>query len=815
MRKGGDHGIDKVESSDRRDRSVSPVVGILLLFGMVFVGAAVLAVSGVALMDSLDSQSQNEQFETCLQETDQRVKTVLTYSDLEELPCEGGEYVDDGEIHLIWHDGNATAGTNSSLPAQYGNTSVNATLGALEFETDERTYAYQAGGIWERTDGYSQVLTPPPFEYDDELRANVIAIDRDTKADELRKLNRNPDGALAAKIEAASTRAYELGYRNLTIAVESDYHEGWERHFEETMTNSSVTVSRNVSNLPLESNSTVRVDVDGVFDPDPARFVVETDHGLSGPAVKSDTHIVTPPGNGSGVAKGKHPATFTAQVKNVGEQSGDTDVTLSIDNGTVTETESVTDLDAGSDDPVAFKVPYSDLEDNLTTGESYDYTYKIDGKDALNTTGSFFLSKAKGPYLEVKDLQTDRNGNEDHLTISAEVTNTGGINVSDGELELEIEAENYKDAYSPKKEDVTRYVGESAPVTWTVNKTKLLTVEHEVTLRALGSPESESDSFTIGDDVGVAPGESDLEIPENTEVNVSVVGTELGTNPYSGWEEERVDWAPTFATLYTAPVQQGDSLQTGGQETEGATNPEPVPDVEWHGENLNQWDNPRPIYSHSFTTTESVRLMVEGKSYNNCGSYEQVGYDGTFAHYSCPTGMEDEEWITASADPNDPETNVRVLSEDRNILPEFDPGVEVQHTPKELLDREGVNVNVTERENGSAEIHLDENEYLFVFELSHEPGDGHPDENCDFPEGMDPEDYWNRALNCNGDPDFNDMIVHVDITQNDPESPEFRGHFNDGNGNTATFGPGDGGDDDGSDYQPPEVGVGSDELIIW
>nr|WP_247729025.1 CARDB domain-containing protein [Halovivax limisalsi] len=644
------------------------------------------------------------------------------------------------------------------------------------------------------------------------MRANVIAIDEDTNADELRKLNRNPDGALAAEIEAASQRAYEQGYRNLTIAVESDYHEGWERHFEETMTNSSVTVSRNVSDLPLDSNSTVRVDVAGVFDPDPARFIVEADRGLDGPAVK-DPHIVKPAGNGSNAGTPNHTATFEAEVKNVGEQTGDTDVTLSIDNGTVTETKSVTDLDADSSKSVEFEFTYSNLRDNLTTGQSYDYTYQIDGKNALKATGSFFLAEESGPYLEVTDLQTNTNPGATHLTISAKVTNTGGENATNGKLKLDIEADEYEDAYSPQKEDVTRDVGESALVSWEVNKTKLLTVDHDFTLTALGSSESVSGSFTIGDGVGVAPGESDLEIPKNTEVNVSVVGTELGTNPY-GWED-RVDWAPTFATLYTAPIQQGDSLQIGGQETEGETNPEPVPSVEWHDENLNQWDDPLPIYSHNFTTSESVRLMVEGQSYEECGSYEQVGSDGTHAHYSCPTGEEEEKWITASADPNNPETNVRVLNERNNILPEFDPGVEVQHTPKELLDREGVDVNVTERENGSAEIHLDENEFLFVFELSHEPGDGHPDENCDFPEDMDPEDYWDRALNCDGDPDFNDMLVHVDITRNDPESPKFKGRFNDGNGNTATFGPGDGGDDDGSDYQPPEVGVGSDELIIW
>ncbi|WP_247729026.1 DUF7289 family protein [Halovivax limisalsi] len=821
----GDRGFERGTSTDRSDehrRSVSPVVGVIFLFGMVAAGAVVLGVSGMALMDTLETDSEGEQLRSCLQETNQRASTALSYSTAEEVPCEGGTYVPDGQLYLVWHN---DTGGSTDLPADYADTTVHVDpLGAIEFGNDARTYAYQGGGTWTVADGYARPMASPPFEYADELRADVIAIDDGPGSSGPQRLDRNRDGTIGAKIQRAQREAYERGYSNLTIVVESSYHRGWKQHFQRAMTNGSADVSTDLDEFPrVDDNRAVRVDVSDLYEREPASFVVAADHGLSGSLVSN--HVITPPGG----APGRNTVEFTAEIENVGGTIGGTSVEFDVLGAGIDRETTVDDLAPGDSKNVTFDVPYGEIN-GLSTGESYDYTITVEDGTGLKSEGSFFVAESAGPRLEVTNASATKRsavaspGPDEQIVIEADVTNTGGSNATDGEIALSLELPEYDfdDPYNLTEMDpftVDRTVGASAPVRWTINSTSLLGAEHDFTVSAVDNTDPDGeDGGTFANENGPDVGDTELILPGGSNVNVSVLGTEIGTEADAN---NNVRWGAAFGSIYTQPVESGDFVGDSIDPTGPAERVEGVP---WHDQNLNRWDDHRTIFSHSFTTEERVSLLFQARSYYTCSYGGPNSYGGhkysdsttigstLYHHYDCPTGLEYDPLVEIEADAGAEKTNVRVLSQEDNVLPQLDPGIEIQQSAKDLLERPEVDINVTELPDGSAELDLDDNEYIFVFELTHYPG--MTGTGCYVDPSVSPDEYWQKAFDCPNDPDFNDMLVHVDVESMDPEPYDFRGTFDGGNGLDAPFGPGDPADSDETIDPGPSVEVGSGELII-
>ncbi|RQH00431.1 flagellin [Natrarchaeobius oligotrophus] len=275
-----------------------------------------------------------------------------------------------------------------------------------------------------------------------------------------------------------------------------------------------------------------------------------------------------------------------------------------------------------------------------------------------------------------------------------------------------------------------------------------------------------------------------------------------------------INWVAASADLVTQPVDE-DGTAIG--------EPTRLGDVPWHDTNLNRFDEPRPLYEYSFTTEERVSFMISATSYNHggsdfCGSYTDRTFTDTYDgavwdHTECSDDAvladEDDELVSLSADTETEETNVRVLGEDDVQLPELDPGVERQMSTDELLERPEVDVPVDE----DGYLDLGEHEYIFVFEITHHPIQHNSNPSVD--RNISPDDYWDEAHETNGDPNFNDMIAHVEISPSGGGLPDLDPSFSGAEGDAASGGTG-GSDDptESGNSSGDNVDVGTDEIII-
>lgn len=942
-KRGGLTGSEHSEANTAR--SVSPVVGIILLFGMVFIGAAIVATAGMVVMDDVETASAAEQSKQCTLETDHRIATVLANDGMKEFPCDGGDYASDGSMYVVWHDGTSDPNLLNAFPQS---TAKIDELGAIKYSIGGEAYAYQAGGVWKGSGSSVEPLSSPPISYNPNsdtkprLEINPVVMNGSRADQGVQTLSRG-SGTGGAGFASAQEHAASNGYTNLTIVVESEYHEGWEQYFESNFAgNATVTGSSSLMLNGVDNDRAVAVEISNAMDPSP-RFQIDSDNGLVGPtALKPDvlgTKSETDLKPGRRAAGNK--LRVETDIRNVGHQSGRTDISFNIPGTTVTKDTQSGTISAGTVESETIVLSHSKVKD-LTPGEVYEYNISTDD-DFLDTHGSFLYATHEAPYLQVTNPRVDGddasddedplNATEENATLSVDVHNTGASDVDGASLDLDIDVPGTDNPYnlSTNRYTVDRQYGENATVTWSVNRSTLLEGEHEFTVTSANGSDV-SGHFVVEN--GVDIGDTELRLDPGTTVNATVAGTEMsdsnrgrdgehtagypvtdkgagkfttsedgmafsfdasapeseqdemeisedggwvapdGTTPevesdchwlwgcdyswtwdtnelvwnddagYSltwthggdwGWDGEtgstlvpagestelvvdtrslpqyQVEWVPGSATLITQQVNE---------ENEAIGEPTPISDVDWHDTNLNvEKGTSRPVYEHSFRTTERVSFQMEASSHIQggdgfCGrnptrTSREIIDGNIYANQYCPgeDAVTGGDLVNLNADTETESTNVRVLK-DGDQLPTIESGSEWQRDVDELLGREAIDVSV--REDGT--LDLSSNEFIFAFELTH-----HPEQYNEVPtvdEDITADEYWNLAQSRNGDPNFNDMLVHVEIRPPAPtEDFGFSGAYDSGSG-TVSIGPGSSDDNGGSDGDTDGIDIGSDEIII-
>ena len=802
------------------ERSVTPLVGIILLFGLVMIGAALVVVTGMALIDTLESGSERERTETCLDEAEHRISTVVTYDTDETLPCEGGQYIDDGEVYLVWHD-NATVDIDE-LDDVYEKTSVNATLGAIEYSGGDRTYAYQSGGTWEVSDDYTRVLSGPAIEYGDELRISVLTIDEDDLRNDVTRVSRHSEGTLADEIQAAQRDARSEGYGNLSLVIESEYHDGWADHLDSSMVDENASVTHDAD------DRSVQVDIANATTATEAEFFVTGDEGLRDEYGEENVFIGwDTPASPDPTAGPNTGFDIAAVVENTGRQDGAEDVEISITDPDDPSHEYLSkiredvSINGTAERTIDFNFTAGAVNSGgIEFGEVYDYDIVPENdRNGFDERGSFYVAFDEDSYLDVRNPrinEEDASNREtpvavegENVTLEVDLHNIGAANATEEALELEVETSKSPDADPYELADepdpsIDRSFGQNETVAWTVNGSKLLDGEHTFTVTAVESGEAATGHFDVED--GVDVGDTDLVVPSETDVNVSIIGSELSTT-------DPVRWLPTYVNVFTQPLDDGN---------DPIGDPERHEEMDWADTNLNRHDERLTIYEYDFTTEERVSLMLQATSYRECGDWRwQDNIDGTDT-YDCETGDEYNTHVDLTADTETEESNVRVLNETRNTMPELEPGIDVQMRADELLQRDGVDIEVTENDDEDVydgegyDLHLGENEFVFLFEITHHPEQFNHGPRLDSDVDWTNQRYWEEAFERQGgDPNFNDVIAHVEIDPPDtPADFGFESEFDSGDGQSVDFGPGTGSDGDTGAGDGSGVDVGGDEIII-
>ena len=226
------------------ERAQSEVLGTVLLLGLtVTVVGSTVALGGAALDDS-QTRADLQRAEGAMTQLDSKTSLVAHgESPSQRLRMDVGRTAD----FRVSED----AGW-MRIEVETAETEVNetVTLGAVVYERDGETVAYQGGGVWRSGGGGARMVSPPEFHYrGDTLTLPLVTVDGD---------GRVGDAAVVSRVQGRPTGLFPtedvanpLFGGNVTITVESDYAAAWGRFFE----------SRTEANVTQLSSDTVEVEL--------------------------------------------------------------------------------------------------------------------------------------------------------------------------------------------------------------------------------------------------------------------------------------------------------------------------------------------------------------------------------------------------------------------------------------------------------------------------------------------------------------------------------------------------------------------------
>lgn len=526
---------------------------------------------------------------------------------------------------------------------------------------------------------------------------------------------------------------------------------------------------------------TATASIRGTAGGDGAAYVVVADEGITDGGVDDEEQVIADDGT---------EFTIGAEVLNTYPAPTDDPVTLTIPDAGVEVTKTPT-VPSGNRSTVSFNL-HPD-EHAFEHGTVYEYNVSADG-NGLQTPGSFYFG-TPGTSFELS------NGNvtvDENVTLTADLHNVG---VSDGEQNVSLELE-YGDEMPAELEDenlygyldereVERSFGQNGTIDFELNQSNLLSGSYNATIRT--NDDEIRIPFEV--DTGVDPGRTGLGEIENSNVTVEVLGTQVSGDGSIGG-----GWFTRPTPVHNLAPMTLDVVANG--ETEHSfENPE-------RGANINigpTWqDKTDESYTYEFSIEDETELTLRNTRYPTCQDESTNPTD--LDHYTGPTDR-DLMWCTdvrgypsfgpidASQDRN--LQNVRVRSAENNTIPALPAGTDQQLSATEVLEKRGL------VEEGDNELDLGPGEFVFLFENTESTNE----------DGIDA--LWNEAIDAyeehpdrTHDPNFNDLIVYVEVERADVDPGRPSIVISPDAGDATEVGSGEGTDPGPTDVEP-EFGDGT------
>lgn len=284
------------------DRGVSELVGVVVLFGIVAAGSALILLSGAAVTEEVRAESRVTAAESALVEMDGTVQSLAATRgddagpvDLGPVDPTSAEIRDTGQLRIQVN----------------GNPACTATmdLSALEYRDDAgTTVAYEAGAVWKRTESGVVVEKAPELGFrEGALQLQVVTLEGAVDDEEM-TVDYNRTESIDETESVRDALFSETSCRRpdtVTVEVESDYHAGWQSHLESTLPASATVTTTGPETVRAE------VDLDATYD-----VVDFTDSSMPGEVVSTGSgdavHL-------DGVAESR---TFAGTVTYLGGENG-------------------------------------------------------------------------------------------------------------------------------------------------------------------------------------------------------------------------------------------------------------------------------------------------------------------------------------------------------------------------------------------------------------------------------------------------------------------------------------------------------------
>ncbi len=242
--------LSDTSSPGEPERGQTETIGLILVFGMVLAGAALIVTFGaVAIEDTQGTLSETRAQKAMTQFDSKSALVALGNSQTQSIivPLRGME-----NLEVKPGAGTMTIEVNKiGGPTQHNET---WSLGAFVFESGEMNIAYQGGGVWRKrgTTNESVMVSPPEFHFrNGTLTLPVITIDGPDSVTERVSVSHKITDSWYPDQSASPPRANPLDNHKVELTVQSEYYKGWGRYFEER-TDGEVTYNHSNNEVTIE-----------------------------------------------------------------------------------------------------------------------------------------------------------------------------------------------------------------------------------------------------------------------------------------------------------------------------------------------------------------------------------------------------------------------------------------------------------------------------------------------------------------------------------------------------------------------------------
>ena len=226
------------EITGAEHRAQASLVGLVLLIGIVSISIIGVLLVGSAAMNELQGSIGVQNAQHAMREVDVRLSQVaFSANDAHTLDFTGQngnvEVTSDGKMTI-----EMVGGANQSCRKEIA-------FGAIEYRgRDGTVVAYQAGGVWKRTERGSVMLSPPDMQYRNGTFSLQMVNVTGSASGSVQKLraSKNVTASRAASQEFREAFRTCSPPDNTTLTVQSDYYEAWAEFFQSHADAGSVTV---------------------------------------------------------------------------------------------------------------------------------------------------------------------------------------------------------------------------------------------------------------------------------------------------------------------------------------------------------------------------------------------------------------------------------------------------------------------------------------------------------------------------------------------------------------------------------------------
>jgi len=495
-------------------RSQSDLVAIVVLFGMVFLGAGVVILAGGMLVGNVQDTSQQQLAQDTAAQTQDQVHQALLTGEVREIPTDemgsiDSRMVDDGSIRLEMY--NRTSGNVCGE-------AVSEDLGAIVYETADAEVIYEAGAIWQRDESGISIQHTPGIDYDEEdgTEISLMSVDPGGEAGVIQPnvTARSETNRAVEEMLVSCPRAGRPGgaATSMRVTVDSPFADGWERHFEESMADSSnVDVSR--------SGDSVTANIENATDVLSEEWLWIRDHEL-------ESGLLTP----------SEDLEITTTVRNTGPRPANGTVTLEVAGEPALSTPSETvNLSSGQQQEVNLTIPSSELNSQTSspTHDWYNYSVTVHQDDPADTdvatlTETIYFGPPQDE-LVVRGVESEPRDDGRFIDVRAAIHNIG---YQDANETVELFVEDQAGNRGVIQPNPTTYADvnatQSGLVEFSLNTTLLGTGHYNAIVELDGGTEpNEVDDTWFEINNSIQAGGGNVTLGASGNATVSVMGTEV------------------------------------------------------------------------------------------------------------------------------------------------------------------------------------------------------------------------------------------------------------------------------------------------